>query len=110
MRGKPDWEESDLVSVGSARRIPAVVGIVGLLRWAKRGSDAQLGPGASSFARFARTSPRRYRWVNQWLIWNEPNQRRWLRPTDAGTYVRQLLNPGYRAIHAVNPARRLQAG
>jgi hypothetical protein len=111
VRGKPDWEESDLVLEGlRARRIPAVVGIVGSPRWANAGRTPNFAPGASSFARFARTAAARYRWVNQWLIWNEPNQRRWLRPTDAGTYVRQLLNPGYRAIHAVNPRAKVAGG
>ncbi len=111
VRGKPDWEESDLVLEGlRARRIPAVVGIVGSPRWANAGRTPNFAPGASSFARFARTTAARYRWVNQWLIWNEPNQRRWLRPTDARTYVRQLLNPGYRAIHAVNPRAKVAGG
>lgn len=110
-RGKPDWEESDLVLNGlRARRIPAVVGIVGSPRWANGGRTPNFAPGATSFARFARTAAARYRWVSQWLIWNEPNQRRWLRPTDARTYVRQLLNPGYRAIHAVNRRAKVAGG
>ena len=111
VRGKPDWEESDLVLEGlRARRIPAVVGIVGSPRWANAGRTPNFAPGATSFARFARTAAARYRWVNQWLIWNEPNQRRWLRPTTPDTYVRQLLNPGYRAIHAVNPRAKVAGG
>jgi hypothetical protein len=109
--GKPDWTEPDLVLNGlRARGIPAVVGIVGSPRWANGRRSPNFAPGAATFARFARAAATRYRWVNRWLIWNEPNQRRWLRPTNAATYVRQLLNPGYRAIHAVNPRAQVGGG
>ena len=37
--------------------------------------------------------------MKRWLVWNEPNQRRWLRPTTPSTYVTKLLNPAYAAIH-----------
>jgi polysaccharide biosynthesis protein PslG len=111
VRGQPDWEESDLVLEGlRARRIPAVVGIVGSPRWANAGRTPNFAPGATSFSGFARAAARRYRWVSNWLIWNEPNQRRWLRPTDPRTYVRQLLNPGYLAIKAVNPRAKVAGG
>ena len=43
------------------------------------------------------------------MIWNEPNQARWLRPTTPKTYVSRLLNPGYAAIKRANP-RALVAG
>jgi hypothetical protein len=39
--------------------------------------------------------------VRRWLIWNEPNQRIWLRPTSPSVYTRSLLNPAYAALHAV---------
>ena len=107
--GKPDWTEPDLVLNGlRSRGIPAVVGLVGSPRWANGGRTPNFAPGAASFARFARTAATRYRWVNHWLVWNEPNQRRWLRPTTRPRYVRQLLNPAYGAIHAVNA--RAQVG
>ena len=48
--------------------------------------------------------PTRYGWVRDWLIWNEPNQRRWLRPASPALYVARILNPAYAAIHGVNPA------
>ena len=35
------------------------------------------------------------------MIWNEPNQRLWLRPTTAPIYTVRLLNPAYAAIHGV---------
>jgi hypothetical protein len=37
--------------------------------------------------------------VRRWLIWNEPNQVRWLRPTTPRVYTTRLLNPAYVAIH-----------
>ena len=89
-----------------ARGIPAVVGLVGSPRWANGGRTPNFAPGAPAFAAFARAAATRYRWVKQWLVWNEPNQARWLRPTTAAVYVRQLLNPAYAAIHAVIPRRQ----
>ena len=111
VRGQPAWEESDAVLEGlRARGIPAVVGIVGSPRWANGGRTPNFAPGARSFAAFARAAATRYRWVKQWLIWNEPNQARWLRPTTPAVYVRQLLNPGYAAIHAVIPGVKVAGG
>jgi hypothetical protein len=40
--------------------------------------------------------------VNHWLIWNEPNQRRRLRPTEPRVYTHRLLNPGRDAIQEEN--------
>src|SRR5688500_3560392 len=109
VRGQLDWQDSDLVLNGlRARGIPAVVGICGWPRWANGGGTPNFAPGAASFAGFARAAATRYRWVRQWLVWNEPNQARWLRPTTPAVYVRQILNPAYAAIHAVN--RRAKVG
>jgi len=111
VRGELTWEESDLVLQGlHSRGIPAVVGIVGSPRWANGGRTPNFAPGASSFAGLARTAATRYRFVSQWLIWNEPNQARWLRPTTPAVYVRQLLNPAYAAIHAANPRAQVAGG
>ena len=111
VRGKPDWREPDVVLQGlRERRIGAVVGLVGSPRWANGGRGPNFAPGAASFARFARTAATRYRWVTQWLVWNEPNQARWLRPTLPSVYVRQLLNPAYAAIHAANPRAKVGGG
>jgi hypothetical protein len=110
-RGDYAWRDSDLVLEGlQARGIPAVVGIVGSPRWANGGRSPNFAPGASSFARFAREAASRYSWVTQWLLWNEPNQARWLRPTSARVYVRQILNPGYAAIHGVIPRAKVAGG
>jgi hypothetical protein len=111
VRGQRAWEESDTVLNGlRTRGIPAVVGIVGSPRWANGGRTPNFAPGASSFAGFARAAATRYRWVRQWLVWNEPNQARWLRPTSPAVYVRQLLNPAYAAIHAANPLAKVAGG
>jgi hypothetical protein len=110
-RGSYDWRDSDLVLNGlRSRGIPAVVGIVGSPKWANGGRTPNWAPGAASFASFARAAATRYRFVTQWLIWNEPNQARWLRPTTARVYVRQLLNPGYAAIKAANPRAKVAGG
>jgi hypothetical protein len=111
VRGTLDWRESDLVLEGlRGRGIAAVVGLVGSPRWANGGRPPNFAPGASSFARFARTAAARYRFVRQWLVWNEPNQARWLRPTSPAVYVRQLLNPAYAAIHAASPGAQVGGG
>jgi hypothetical protein len=105
------WEDSDAVLQGlRSRGIPAVVGIVGSPSWANGGRAPNFAPGAASFAGFVRAAATRYRWVRQWLLWNEPNQARWLRPTSPSTYVRQILNPGYAAIHAVIPGAKVAGG
>lgn len=110
-QGAPDWEASDRVLQGlRTRGIPAVVGLVGAPGWANGGRTPNFAPGAAAFAGFARAAASRYPWVTQWLVWNEPNQARWLRPTTARTYVRQLLNPAYAAIHAVNPRAKVGGG
>lgn len=111
VRGEFAWEESDLVLKGlRSRGIGAVVGLVGAPRWANGGRTPNFAPGAASFSGFARAAATRYRWVSQWLVWNEPNQARWLRPTMPSVYVRQLLNPAYAAIHAVNPRAKVAGG
>ena len=111
VRGVQSWEESDLVLNGLQERgIPVVLGLVGSPRWANGGRSPNFAPGAAAFARFVRAAAIRYSWVSQWLVWNEPNQARWLRPTKPAVYVRQLLNPAYRAIHAVNPHAKVAGG
>jgi polysaccharide biosynthesis protein PslG len=110
-RGQPDWTASDAVLKGlRARRIAAVVGLVGSPRWANGGRGPNWAPRAAHFAAFARAAARRYPWVRDWLIWNEPNQARWLRPTAASLYVRALLNPAYAAIHGVRRNARVAGG
>ena len=110
-RGQYDWEDSDLVLEGlRSRGISVVVGIVGSPLWANGNRGPNYAPAAAAFGGFARAAATRYRWVRDWLIWNEPNQVRFLRPTTPRVYVKQILNPAYAAIHAVNPRARVAGG
>lgn len=110
-QGSPDWAASDAVLRGlRQRRIGALVGLVGSPRWANGNRTPNFVPNAADFAAFATAAAQRYRWVRDWLVWNEPNQARWLRPTSPAVYVRSLLNPAYAAIHAVNPRARVGGG
>ncbi len=110
-QGSPDWSGSDAILEGlRARRIGAVVGLVGSPGWANGGRTPNFVPRASLFASFAGAAASRYPWVRQWLIWNEPNKPAWLRPTSPAVYVRSLLNPAYRAIKAVSPRSRVAGG
>ena len=110
-RGTPDWASSDAVLEGlRTRKIGAVVGLVGSPRWANGGRPPNYAPSAASFARFAGAAAARYSWVREWLVWNEPNQARWLKPTTPAVYVRSLLNPAYAAIHAASPRAKVAGG
>ena len=111
-RGTRNWQPSDAVLRGLRQRgIKALVGLVGSPRWANGGRAPNYAPRrAADFAAFAKAAASRYRWVRDWLIWNEPNQARWLRPTSPSLYVGRLLNPAHRAIHAVNPGARVGGG
>ncbi|MBA3347349.1 MAG: hypothetical protein H0T13_02195 [Actinobacteria bacterium] len=110
-RGVKDWAESDAVLRGlRTRGIGVVVGLVGSPGWTNGGRPANFAPRAADFAAFARSAAQRYRWVRDWLIWNEPNQARWLRPTSPAVYVKSILNPAYAAIHAVNRRARVAGG
>jgi hypothetical protein len=110
-QGQYDWRSSDAVLRGlRGRGIPAVVGIVGSPRWANGDRTPNWAPSAAAFAGFAREAAGRYPWVRQWLLWNEPNQARWLRPTNPRTYVTRILNPGYAAIHDVIPRAKVAGG
>jgi len=110
-RGSPSWEASDAVLKGlRTRKIDAVVGLVGAPHWTNGGRAPNYAPTAASFAAFARAAASRYSWVREWLVWNEPNQARWLKPTSPAVYVRSLLNPAYAAIHAANPRAKVAGG
>ena len=111
-RGTRDWSSVDPVLRGlRARGIGVVATLYGTPRWANGGRSANWAPtSGSAFASFAFAAAKRYAWVKDWLIWNEPNQRRWLRPTTPSTYVTKLLNPAYRAIHRASAAVRVAGG
>ena len=101
VRGKRNWGNADAVLEGlNDRGIAPVVTLYGSPRWANGGRAPNWAPrSGSTFAAFAAAAATRYPWVKLWLIWNEPNQRRWLRPTTPLTYVTKLLNPAFNAIH-----------
>ena len=106
-KGTPAWGQSDAILRGLRERgMVPVVTIWGTPRWANGGRSANWAPRSKWwFAGFARRAADRYPFVKHWLIWNEPNQRRWLRPTSARVYTQTLLNPAYAAIHTTRGAK-----
>jgi len=97
-----DWEAIDPVVKGlRAHGLQVVLGMVGTPAWANGGQASNYIPtNPRSFGDFASAAARQYPWVKKWLVWNEPNQQRWLKPTRASLYTSRLLNPAYAAIHA----------
>jgi hypothetical protein len=112
VRGKRAWGSADAVLVGLRDHgIAPVVTLYGAPRWANLGRAPSWAPtSGSTFAAFASAAAKRYPWVKLWLVWNEPNQRRWLRPTTPQTYVTKLLNPAYAAIHKATPGAKVGGG
>ncbi|NUT56429.1 MAG: cellulase family glycosylhydrolase, partial [Thermoleophilia bacterium] len=111
-RGERDWGDADRVLAGlRGHGLRALVTLYGTPRWANGGRSPNWAPtSGSAFGSFAAAAAKRYPWVKDWLIWNEPNQRRWLRPTIALTYVTKLLNPAYAAIHRASGGTRVGGG
>ena len=106
------WGWPDAVIRGlRAHGIAPVVTIWGTPRWANGGRTPNYAPRSKwALASFAKAAATRYRsQAKLWLIWNEPNQRRWLRPTSALTYTR-LLNVSYAAIKRANPGAKVGGG
>ncbi len=107
-----DWRRPDRVLRGLRRHgLTPVLTLVGTPAWANGGHSPAYAPRRpQDFRNFATAAAKRYPWVRNWLIWNEPNKHLWLRPTRPRTYVRYLLNPAYEAIHAVLPHARVGGG
>jgi hypothetical protein len=107
-----DWSGYDEALDGLHQRgIEVLLGIVGAPRWTNGGRSPNWAPtSGSSIAGFARATASRYPWVRRWLIWNEPNQRRWLRPTKPSVYVSRLLNPACAALHERIPGAQVGGG
>jgi hypothetical protein len=107
-----DWSTVDPVLAGlKAVGIGVVVELNGTPTWANGGRPPNYAPSsASTFRDFATAAAIRYSWVKRWLIWNEPNQVRWLRPTSPSIYTTRLLNPAYLAIHAVIRGAQVAGG
>jgi hypothetical protein len=107
-----DWRTADPVLRGlRAWGVDAVLTVYGTPRWANGGRKPNWAPTSSAaLARFVHAAARRYPWIRMWTIWNEPNQRRWLRPTSARVYVQRLLNPAYFELHRTVPGVRVAGG
>jgi hypothetical protein len=110
--GVYDWARADLLlDALHAHGIAPLVTLYGSPAWANGGRPENWAPtSTTSFAAFARHVAERYAYVHMWAIWNEPNQRRWLRPTTPATYVTKLLNPAYAAIHSAGPGSQVAGG
>jgi len=107
-----DWSNaSPVLDALHSAGIDVLLQLLGAPRWANGGEPANYAPkSASSFAAFATAAAREFPWVRKWLIWNEPNQALWLRPTSPSTYVSRLLNPAYAAIHREIPGAKVAGG
>jgi hypothetical protein len=98
-----NWSAADPVLDGLKQHgIEVVLQLVGTPAWANGGKASNYAPSSSApFGAFATAAAHQYSWVRRWVIWNEPNQVRWLRPTKPTIYTIRLLNPAYAAIHSV---------
>lgn len=107
-----DWTSVDPVLTAlHDRGISVLLQLVGTPSWANGGKASNVAPtSASTFAAFAQAAATKYPWVQRWLIWNEPNQRRWLLPTSPRVYTTRLLNPAYDAIHEAIPGAQVGGG
>ena len=106
------WGKDDAVLSGlRAHGVSVVLQLVGTPSWANGGKAANVAPtSGTTFADFATAAATRYSWVKRWLVWNEPNQVRWLRPPSAAVYTTRLLNPAYAAIHAAIAGAEVAGG
>jgi cellulase (glycosyl hydrolase family 5) len=110
--GVYDWEREDAaLDALRAQGIAPILVLWGTPGWANGGRGANVPPrSAAAFAAFARDAATRYSWVRRWIIWNEPNQRRWLVPASPVLYVTRLLNPAGAAIKSVIPSATIAGG
>jgi hypothetical protein len=107
-----EWTRTDaLLEALRGAGIQPVVALWGTPAWANGGAGPNVAPrSAASFATFARAAARQYPWVKRWIVWNEPNQRRWLNPPSPIAYVTKLLNPAAAAIKSVIPGAAIAGG
>jgi hypothetical protein len=105
------WGAYDAVLKGlSARGIAPVVTLLGTPTWANGHAKPNVVPSSPTFfGDFAYAAAKRYPFVRDWTVWNEPNQRLGMSKPSPSLYVTRLLNPAYVAIHRANP-RALVAG
>ncbi|MCW2966059.1 MAG: hypothetical protein JWO17_3311 [Actinomycetia bacterium] len=107
-----NWSAADPVLDGLKQHgIEVVLQLVGTPAWANGGKASNYVPSSSAtFGAFATAAAHQYSWVRRWVIWNEPNQERWLRPTTPTMYTIRLLNPAYTAIHSVIRGAQIAGG
>jgi hypothetical protein len=107
-----DWSRADRL-LGALHRqgLAPVVTLWGTPDWASSSGRANAPPTrGADFERFARAIAARYRFVRNWLIWNEPNKRQWLNPVSPSLYTSRLLNPGFAGIKSANPLAKVGGG
>ena len=106
------WEaDDDVLQALRGAGISVVLQLLGTPGWANRGAAPNVAPvDSADFHDFAAAAAQRYPWVRRWVIWNEPNQRLWLRPTTPAVYTTRLLNPAYSAIHATIAGAQVAGG
>ena len=106
-KGVDSWSRADeLLGALHKAGIAPLVTLYGTPAWANGGRSENWAPTSKwTFAGFARRAATRYPYVHLWTIWNEPNQRRWLRPTSPSVYTQRLLNTAYAAIHRLRRIR-----
>jgi Beta-galactosidase len=110
--GELDWDATDAaLDALRAHGIAPILVIWGTPEWANGGRGANVPPSsADDIAAFAQEAATRYSWVRRWVVWNEPNQRRWLVPPSPTLYVTRLLNPAGAAIKDVIPSALVAGG
>ena len=111
-QGVDSWARSDeLLGALHKAGIAPLVTLYGTPAWANGGRSENWAPTSKwTFAGFARRAAKRYPYVHLWTIWNEPNQRRWLRPTSPSVHTQRLLNTAYAAIHGASPHSLVSGG
>lgn len=106
------WASTDAVlRTLHARGITVLVTLYRAPAWANGGRRSNGVPtDKRSLAAFAVAVAKRYPWLRLWEIWNEPNLRSFLSPNSPRLYVQRLLNPTYRALHALSASNRVAGG
>src|SRR5262249_32050584 len=102
--GEYRWSRPDRLLQALAAGGPAPVAPPGgPPGWAKGDEGPTAAPtDGADFSEFARQAALRYRFVQKWVIWNEPNKPIWLKPASPETYVQRLLNPAYAGLKSVS--------
>jgi hypothetical protein len=107
-----DWKAYDeIFGTLHTWKMPVLVTIYGTPKWANGGKAANWAPtSATSIAGFAYAAQKRYSYIHDWTIWNEPNKAIFLRPTSPVTYTARLLNPAYAALHSASSSAKVAGG